>query len=594
MLPLQTALAPGIFPRVLAIGNNGRDARPVRSFLRQLAESAGAFRAVSRNPNLRRLQLGGAGAQIGGWAYAIAVSVYAYRAGGATAVGIVWLIRTVPAALVSPFAGILADRLRRNLVMLASDLLRAGLLVAAAVSVWLHGPPGLVYALAALVAILRTPFDPAQSALIPALSQTPEELTAANVAASAIESVAFFAGPAIAGILLGFTSVQVVFVVTAATFVWSALLISRLSVPEEALVAGAAGAADEAEQAYAHSLAGFAVLARDPRLRLLVGLLAATSVIVGAIEVLSVSTALELLHIGQSGVGYLNSAFGVGALLGAFVAVGFVGLRRLSVPFLAGALLWGVPVVLIGATANTVVTVVCLGLLGVGNTLVDVAGFTLVQRAVPDAVLARVFGVVQFLWTAAIGIGAVVAPALISGIGIRATLIATGCVLPALLVVFGPPLVRIDTAATAPAADRLALLRRSPIFAPLPGATLEHLAARLIPVEVEPGTVVIREGDPGDRFYLVAGGQVEVTSDGAHVATLGPGEYVGEIALLRDVPRTATVTAVSPVALFALERDDFLLAVNGSTASRSAAETLASRRLTGLAGATGRVPVPNL
>jgi hypothetical protein len=250
--------------------------------------------------------------------------------------------------------------------------------------------------------------------------------------------------------------------------------------------------------------------------------------------------------------------------------------------------------VIIGVWPREAVALVCLGLLGAGNTLIDVAGFTLVQRAVPTTILARVFGVLQMLWLGTIGIGAIIAPGLISGLGgIRAALIATGCFVPALLVVFGLRLIRIDAAASAPDRDRLTLLRRSPIFAPLPGASIEALAGRLIPVHMAAGTQFMREGDPGDRFYLIASGQVEVTAKGVPVATLGPGDHVGEIALLRDVPRTATVTAGTDVDMFALERDDFLSSVTAHAQSREAAEAGVSARLSGLQAATGRLPVPS-
>jgi hypothetical protein len=206
-------------------------------------------------------------------------------------------------------------------------------------------------------------------------------------------------------------------------------------------------------------------------------------------------------------------------------------------------------------------------------------------------VLARVLGVLQLIWNGSIGIGAIVAPALISGIGIRGTLVVLGCFVPALVVVLFPQLMRIDTEAVAPAADRLELLQRMPIFAPLPGTALENLAARLIPVDLAAGEVVIREGDEGDRFYAIAEGQVDVSSGGSHVSTLGPGEPLGEIALLRDVPRTATCTARTAVKLFALTRDDFLSAVTSHAASREAAETTVTNRLSGLASVS-RVFVP--
>jgi len=276
------------------------------------------------------------------------------------------------------------------------------------------------------------------------------------------------------------------------------------------------------------------------------------------------------------------------------IAAGFVGIQRLSVPFVVGAFLIGAPLALISASSTTALAVVCLGVVGFGNTLLDVSGFTLLQRAVPESVLARVWGVLQMTFLAALGVGAAIAPALLNSLSIEATLVVTGLFVPLLVVVLGPRLIRIDAAATAPAADRLELLQRSPIFAPLPGPTLERLALQLIPVSIAAGEVIMREGEAGDRFYLVADGELAVSAQGRPVATIGPGDPVGEIALLRDVPRTATVTAQTEAQLYALTREDFLSAVTSHTASRQAAETTMTARLSGLQGIIGRGAIPRV
>ena len=560
----------------------------------QLAESAAAFKAVFKNANLRRLTFAAAGSEIGHWAYATAVSVYAFNAGGAKAVGLLWVIRMVPSALAAPFAAMLGDRFKREWVMLASDLVRVVLIVAAAVAVWADSPVAVVYVLAALISVVSQAFEPAQRAIIASLSDTPTELTAANVVSSSIESLGFFIGPAVAGVLLVWVSIPTVFMITAGTIIWSAFFISRIHSPGEE-PSGEAEEPEEAVKGFASEIsAGFSALATDQRLRILVGLLAATAIVVGVFEVLIVSLAIDFLDMGESGVGYLNAGFGVGALIGAVVAAAPVGLRRLSIPFVGGGLLMGLPLLVLALVDKPIVAIICLGLLGVGNTLVDVSGFTLIQRAVPDEILARTFGALNLAFVGSVAIGAAVAPALINGLDIRNTLIVMACFMPVLLLIFGRRLVLIDTAATAPATDRMELLRRTPIFAPLPGATLEGLAARLIPLQVEQGSEIIREGDHGDRFYLVAEGQVDVTSQGSHVSTLGPGDHVGEIALLHDVPRTATVTAKTPVSLYALERDDFLSTIGSEPLSREAAESGAASRLVGLRRATGGVALPRV
>ena len=551
---------------------------------KQLGESAAAFGAVFQNRNLRRLQLAWAGSVIGHWAYVIAVSVYAYGADGTKGVGLIWLLRMLPAAFASPFTAMLADRFRRERVMVSSDLVRAALIAAGAVVVFADGPPTAVYIMAAFVGIAATPFRPAQAALVPSLATTPSELTAANVVASTIESVGFFLGPAIAGILLGVFSTGVVFSMTAVLLLWSAGFVFLIRAPQPGKSDLSARASITGE-----AFAGFRAIGSDPRLRILVGLITCVTLVVGAIEVLLVPLAIQRLDIGDGGVGYLHTAFGIGALLGAVCGLALVGMRRLSRPFIVGVLLFGVPVMIIGIWPTVAVALFCFGLVGVGNTLVDVAGFTLVQRAVPDEVLARVFGVIQFLWFATTGLGAVLTPLLIDWLGLQHALIAVGLFSPVMVLLFGPRLVRIDAAATAPEEGELRLLRAIPIFAPLPGTTIEHLAGRLAPLRFDTGTEIIRQGDPGDRFYLVAEGEVEVTADGKSVSMLHAGEYFGEIALLKDVPRTATVRAKTPVILYALEREDFLAAVTGHAPSARAAEAVVGARLAALPREQGLV-----
>jgi MFS family permease len=543
-------------------------------FLRtRLAESFRAFADVFRSPDLRRLELAWVGSATGEWAAIVALSVFAFESGGAAAVGLVVLIRMLPAAAVAPFSALLADRFPRMRVMVAADLSRAFAVTGAAVAVFAEAPAGVVYALAGLVAVVSTAFRPAQAALVPTLARTPQELTAANVASSTIESVAFFVGPALGGLLLAATSVGIVFGAQAVAFLWSAVLVRRISVgplaPEAA--AGRRGIVRELG-------AGFEAVARDSRLRLLIGLFGAQTLVGGALNVLVVATALELLDVGEAGLGLLTSADGLGGLIGAAGALVLVGRRRLAAAFGAGILLWGVPLALIGVWPEYMVAFAMLVIVGLANTIVDVAGLTLLQRGVDNSVLARVFGVLETLVLGAIALGGVLAALLISVLGIRGALIAVGAFLPALALLTWRRLAALDAAAAVPA-DRVALLRSGPIFAPLPPPIVEHLALSLEPVTVLAGTKIVRQGEPGDRFYVVEEGELEVSVDGRETASLGSGDSFGEIALLRDVPRTATVSAKTDALVYGLDRDEFIAAVTGHADSADAADAVIARRL---------------
>lgn len=547
---------------------------PVVELRSRVGQSASAFRSVLGNPSLRNLELAWAMAILGQWAFVIAVSIYAFNAGGAQAVGLIILLRFGLAAVTAPFAGLLADRYRRDYVLLASALGRVLLLGFAAVGVFLDAEPIVVYALAVAAAIAATPFRSAQAALTPTLARTPDELTAANAVASTVESIAVFAGPAFAGLLLAAAGSGVVFGVTAGMLAVSALFLLRVSGPR-----GTPRGEVEASTLVSEALAGFRTIGREPALRVLMTLLAAQTFLFGTLQVYIVVLSVETLDLGDAGVGYLNSAIGIGCVFGAVLALGLTGVRRLSVAFVIGVVLVGAPLVVLGLWNGTLAAVVLLGVAGLGNSLLDVSGLTLVQRAVPEDVLARVFGVIQMLFYAALGIGAILASSLLDWLGTDGALIATGLFLVVLTAVLAPRLVAIDAAAKAPEPGELNLLGRTPIFAPLPGATLEHLATRLIPLRLDKGEVVVREGDAGDRFFLVADGQLDVSANGRSISTLAAGDYFGEIALLRELPRTATVTASTSAVLYALDRDEFLAAVTGHPASAQAAEAVVGARL---------------
>jgi predicted MFS family arabinose efflux permease len=531
----------------------------------------GQLALVFRNRELRLLELAWAGSVIGHYGFQIALGVYAYQAGGAAAVGVMFVLRTL-GALATPPAAALGDRYRRIWVMAGSDLLRALLVLATLGVIVADASVVFVYVLAGLAAAVGTAFRPAQVAVLPQLARTPEELTMANVVATTIEGLGMFVGPALAGLVLAISGIEATLVVMAIALLWSALII--LPIKETPPVAGAEGHPSFAEFLFA----GFGITWKTPDLRLLTGVLSGQALTAGCINVLVVVMALGLLEMGEGGVGLLDAAVGVGALLGAVVIVPLVAKAKLTAPFLVGAVLWGLPLVAIAAWPSVGVAVAALALVGVGNTLVDVAGFTLLQRIAPQDVLARVFGVVETMFYLAIGVGSLLAPLIVETGGTRATLVVVGLFLPVTVAILARRIMAIDADAVIPEYE-VELLALLPMFSPLPRLALERLARQVVPVEADAGTEIIRQGDEGDRFYVLDEGEVDVAADGRHIGSFGRGYGFGEIALLRDVPRTATVTARTPVKLYALERDQFLAAVTGHSASEEAADALIVSRL---------------
>ena len=563
----MTAVRAGIF-RPRARGCSGCDARAVTP--RSLAEPIAIFAGVFRNADLRRLELAWACSNLASRAAAIAVAVYAYETDGIAAVGVIAFVRLVVAAAVSSWLAVLADRRPRREVLIVTDLVRSAMLGAMALLVAVDGARPLVYLLAVLTAILEPLFRSAQVAHTPALVRTPEELTAANVLASGVESIGLFAGPALGALLLVASGTSVVFAATAGLALLSVVLVARIGVP---------GAPAPEHAATSHTLlAGWRTIGTEPRLRVVIGLFSFQALVAGMFNVLVVAIAIELLDLGTAGVGWLDGMVGIGATLGVLVVAGLAGRRRLTGYFAVGLLLWGVPLVVLAGWPALAPALVLLLLVGIGNTMVDVAGITLLQRSAPDAVLGRVFGAFEALVLLAMGIGSLVAPVLVAAFGVRAAVLAAGCVLPVALLPLWRPLKAVDADAVV-STEHVELLRGVPMFAPLAPPRLERLARALEEVRIDAGAAVFLEGDIGHTFYVVADGQAVVESDERRLRDLGPGDFFGEIALLRDVPRTATVRATTDLRLVALDRQTFLDTVTGDPASAEAAGNIVAARL---------------
>ena len=367
---------------------------------------------VFRSPELRRVECAWAGYYVADWSAFVALSIYAYDFGGAAAVGVLGVVRALPAALGVPAGSAVADRTRRERVLFAVQCARAVALAASAAVVAEGGPHWAVFLLAGVTAMVGAAYRPAHLSLVPLLARTPQELVATNVSGSILEGLAVLVGPALAGILLTFTGTDVVLAISAAISACAALLVARISsgpyVPARA------------SSTIADLTAGLRTLAHEPNTRLIIGLFASQTLVRGLLNVLLVVTAFHLLDIGQSGVGFLNAAFGAGGLLGGIAGLGLVSLRRLARPFAAGLVMWGVPIALIGIWPYAAWTVICLAVVGAGNAVLDVAGFTLIQRGTDDAVLARVFGVFEVLVIAALGVGSIIGSLLIDQFGLRA------------------------------------------------------------------------------------------------------------------------------------------------------------------------------
>jgi MFS family permease len=541
----------------------------MQTLRRRLSEAVDAYRTVFRNPPLRRVQLAYGASITAEWGAVVALAVFAYQIRGAVGVGIVGLVRMLPAAVATPFAALLADRFRRERVLLWIELAAAAALAASTVAFFAGRAEVPIYVFAGLLAIFTTLIRPTLAALLPSLATTPEELIAANGASLTTESLGTLVGPILAGVIVAGADAGVVFAAAAGLYLLGAALLKGVH-------AEGPTAAAEGRNTGQELLGGFRVVAQEPHPRLLITLFAAQTLVRGSLNVLIVVMAFSLLHAGGSWVGFLTAALGAGGLIGAFGSLALAG-RRLAVPFGVGLLLWALPIAALGLWPNKVSALFLLAVVGIGNSLEDVGGFTLLQRIVRDDVLARVLGVLWGLAMAGVGIGSVAAPPLIHAIGSRGAAAATGLFLAVVVVLAWPRLVSIDRSTAAPL-EELAAIGNVPMFRGLSVAAKERVAARLIPLSFPAGAVIVREGETGDRFYIVMEGELDVVEAG-QPAGRGSPDYFGEIALLRDVPRTATVTARTDVRLYALERGDFLAAVTGYTGGMEAGEAVVAERL---------------
>jgi MFS family permease len=536
------------------------------------ARIAGVLHAVFANPRLRRMELAFAGFNAAEWGVWIAMLVYAYDQGGATAAGLVALVQLVPSGLYAPFAATLADRHDPGRVLALGYVAQAAAMAATAVALFASGPPALAYALAAVAASATTITRPAQAVLVPALVRSADELTATNVVSGWTEAVSLLIAPAAAGAMLALGGPELVFAVLAAVALGSA----ALSAPLHGAPGGAEGTDDEGGS-LAQAAAGFRSVARDPASRVLVGVLGGQFLVIGALDVLFVVLAAEVLDLGGSGAGYLNAAFGAGGVLGIAATVSLVGRARLAPPLTAALFLWSLALLGLGLWSSVPAAFVLFAVGGGARAVLDVTARTLLQRTAPSDVLARVFGLLETLDSIGLALGALLAPALVALLGPHAAMAGLAVVLPVLLLLAGRSLATVDESADVPVVE-VALLRALPLFEPLGAPELEGLARQLRPVELEPGQSVLEEGQPGERYYVVADGTLEVSRSSVAVATVGRGDGVGEVSLLLGIPCTATVTATRTALLYALEAEPFIEVVTGHPASARAADRLVSER----------------
>ena len=512
-----------------------------------------AFRSLAGNRALVRVLTGYALFVLTEYSAWIAVLVFAYGHGGATVAGVVAVAQLVPGAILAPVMAAVADR-RSPVVLLAGGYLVQATGMAAAAAAIFTGVPVAVYVSAVIACVAQTTVRPAQSALVPLVAATADQLTAVNVVVSWLESAGMLTSGLLAGVLISLAGVGSVFVVCAGLGVVAMLLAAGLHVTLAPSREGSPAVLTDVAE-------GLRLTARQPRLRVMLALLTAESVVAGALDLLFVILAVSVLGRSEAWAGYLNSAYGMGAVLAATVGATLIG-RRLGAPILGAALLVSAALAALAFGAGLAGTVALLAVAGAAGTLLDVALRTLLQRSVPLELMGRVFGVLEGLTMVGYALGALLVPLLVHLGGNRLALIGAAVVLPLAAMACGRTLFVLDSGIPVPVVE-IALLRSLPLFAELPAPAIEGLAAALTPVHVPAGTVLIQQGDQGDAYYAIAAGELDVRQDGHFLRRCGRGEGAGEIALLRAIPRTASVIAHTSATVYRLNREAFLTTVLG-------------------------------
>lgn len=528
------------------------------------------------NPVLVRAQASFFTQFVAEWSFTVAIGLVAYLHGGAFAVGVVGLVRLLPAGLLGPLVAAYGDRVPRDRLLLILAAVRG--FATLGIAVVLYAGAGMLpaYLLAAASQIAFTPFRGTHSALLPLLCRTPEQLMSVNVVRGGLDSLSIVLGPLIAAALVATTDVAAVFVFAGACSLLSAALLAGLSYER---------VAPARHRVLREMGEGLRRVATTPSLRLIVALMALQTAIRGAYTVIVVVVAIDLLHRADSFVGVLQASLGVGALVGALLCGRLVGSTAMARWLAAGIVLWSLPLAALGLVPTYVVALLASAVIGGGKALVDLAAFTIIPRLTPDSVLARVFGALESIIALSVGAASLLTPLLIDAVGTERALIIIGLAPGVLVLMAWPAMGRIDHSVHVRTGE-MRLLRRVNILRPLPVPVLERLVRQMQRVSYEAGQTIFEAGAPGDVFLVIASGSVEVRNGEETVRVLPAGAGFGEIALLGDNRRTMTVVAFEDTVLAEIDRPDFLVAVSSFGDVSAAAQATRDRYLAHAPGLT--------
>ena len=499
-----------------------------------------------------------AAATIGEWVLGTTVAIHAYAVGGAVLVGLVGF-RFAPAAVAGLVTAQFAETHSRERVLTATALTRAAASGLAAGALALRLPFAIPLGLVWIDAIAGSAYRPAQAALLPTVVRTPSELTSAAAAASNAKSSSQLLGALAGGLLVANEPVSLAVCVATALYLVAAAATSGIVTPGRP----ASGSHLRTRDRLRRMLDGAAALRGNREGSEIVAYAALRSLVRGLWISLGVVVAARLLGLGPAGFGVLMAAAATGALFAIPMSQLLVGRRRLAPWLASGLLMCGIPIAAIGAIVSTPLAVALMVAWGTGMALSDASGQALLSRLIPAAAIGSVTGFMESGKLLLEGAGSLVAPLLVVTLGVREALVATGLVVVGFVVAGARSFTRIDTHAVG-RVEILELLAGGHFFPHMRVDSLEGVVSQLQPMAAAAGTKLITQGArEGGSWYLVEAGELEVRVDGFLVNELGRGNGFGELALMRDTPRAATVSARTDVRLLSLGRAAFLAAVAG-------------------------------
>jgi predicted MFS family arabinose efflux permease len=537
-----------------------------------------------------RLLIAGLGlSQIGDWLYNVALIVFVLeRTGSGAWVAAAGIVRLLPYVAFGAIGGVIADRRPRRATMIASDLIRASVMFTLAVVAAREGSSLVALTLAAVATTFSVAYGPCVNASIPRLVDE-DDLSAVNTLSATVTNLSYALGPAFGGVLLILGSPTAAFVVNGVTFLTSALLTRAIHAdlgPDAREWVEEARPVTDAGSSRAALLDGFRALTSSPFVVALVLTQVATNVLYGLETVLYALASTDLLGMNVEGVAFLYAAIGIGGIAAAGLAHRLSDRSEAGLVLAAASVLCGVPMAMIAIVAMPGAALAVLTIEGAAMIVVDVMVATSLQRLLGADVLGRAFGMLDSLIVAGMLLGSFLAPILVATMGLSAALLIGGAMMAIAGIGVLTQARAIDASIAAyagPLRERVAMLRRLAIFRGASRSTLEHVAEVLSQDDADTGTLVIRQGDVPDDLFVVVEGSLRVTvatpgEPDRTVNELGPGDYFGEVGLLRRIPRTATVQAVTPCRLYRVPGQEFLDIVSqGAVRSRTLTRTTQSR-----------------